>query len=179
LDEKYRPPSRGYQSQLPNGRIAISSKEAGRMINRGPAAGARALTNLCDWGWLAITDGAMPKFNTTSKNKNRKIPNTKGKAILYRITMFANDFTNEPPTNDWQRYETEPNDRAVRRAAADKGSAPSAPPAPSPDINAVVDSYSYAVCGEPMAKGIQTLIDETSIKTVLSYPLANDQSVDF
>jgi hypothetical protein len=30
-----------------------------------------------------------------------------------------------------------------------------------------------------MAKGIQTLIDETSIKTVLSYRLANDQSVDF
>jgi hypothetical protein len=177
LDEKYRPPSRGYpRSLLPNGRIPISSKEAGRMIDRGQAAGARALNVLIDWGFLAVTEGGIPRFNGTTKNQNRKIPNTKGKATTYRLTMFKDDFTGEPPTNDWRLYEVEPNDHTVRRYVVAAGATPLYH---STDVRPVINSNRYTQPDETFVETAQSLIAKTVRNASFSYRLSDTQSVDF
>lgn len=145
------------------------------MIDRGQAAGARALNNLVDWGFLVVTEGAIPTFNRTPKNKKRLIPNTKGKATTYSLTMFKNDFTGEPATNDWRLYETEPNDRIIRRDVDDAGSAPLHQ---ATDIRVVVNNNRYTQPDKLLIKTAQSPHVETVRKASLFCGLGDSQSMD-
>jgi hypothetical protein len=71
-----------------NGRLPLSAKLAGQYLGASKATGARALRELDDCGWIRPVRLAQ-------------FADRKGTATYYRLTMFRDDVTGEPPTREF------------------------------------------------------------------------------
>lgn len=71
-----------------NGKLAYSAKHAAEILKASKSTAARTLRELDDLGWL------RPAKLTSFAGHN-------GKSSLYRLTMFDDDTTGEPPTRDF------------------------------------------------------------------------------